>query len=153
MTRSRRPFDSAVALLRIYPTHLSKDQCARIFIVPLQYFQDWKQKSISSSCCKDLQWTGSPAAHSRCSISGSFYCKGGRSKTVLRSTGATCPGFQAFASIYRAATMCRGFLFIIANLGHNSNRKTKFVGGTEVGRPECKTLKGGGKCSTQQILV
>lgn len=66
---------------------------------------------------------------------------------------ATCPGFQALASVYRAASMCRGFLFIIANRGNNSHRKATCGGGTEVGTPERKTLKGGGKCSTQQILV
>lgn len=87
-------------------------------------------------------------AHSRCSIKWDIIEEGRvrQAHTALEPDvlGSAEP-LLPFTEHLRAG----GFLFLIANPGNNLRRKAKFVGGTEVRRPDAGPSKADAKCSAR----
>ena len=90
-------------------------------------------------------------AHSRCLIKWEiFIIEEGRVRQAHTALEPDVLGSAEPLLPFTEHLLCAGgFLFFIANPGNNFRRKAKFVGGTEVRRPDVRPSKADAKCSAR----
>lgn len=142
-TRLWRPFDSTIALPRIYPA-CYKDLCPPspgLKATPKPINTRSVVARISNDEHKVPCTQQMLDKRERLSLMG-------RSETDLHGPGARILGAEPLLPFAEHLLCAADSLFFIANPGNSSRRKATFVG---IRRPDVRPSKAGAKCSSKQV--